>query len=220
MRVARFAGLAAIAIAVSACGPAYQAPPPDESAQYASPSDKSKILKGALPERFKADLITPAGISVQTNGQYKTEAQRKAAAAAIDRYWNEVRECALGKIQPGNTRITGTLIPQFPGRVAIEIASDWKVVEGPTTHRKMQAFPSRARPGSWSSARRSEDVLYIVVVPELIGLGTQMAGALNQWLAANTLAGAFDLASSCGNVACIRFNYANAPSQSWDDCTD
>ena len=203
-------------MAICACGPAYQAPPDQEPP---SPSSGLPVaLKPGFPAGFKADLITTAGISVQTNGQYKTAAQRQAAAAAIDRYWNEVRECALGKVQSGD--MTNTLIPQFPGRLAIEIANDWKVVEGPTTHHRMQAFPSRARPGAWSSARRSEDSIYIVVVPELIGLGEQMAGALSLWLAANTHTAGFDLAETCGGVACIRFAYANSPSQSWDECTD
>src|ERR1700684_3112570 len=43
-----------------------------------------------------ADLVTPTGIRVKTNGQYKTDASKKAAAEAIDRYWGEVRACAVG----------------------------------------------------------------------------------------------------------------------------
>jgi hypothetical protein len=220
MRVARLPVVAAIAIAISACGPAYQAPPADESVQFADSVDQSKILSGAFPPAFKADLVTPAGISVETNGQYKSEAVRKAAAATIDRYWNLVRQCAVEKFQARDATVADTLIPQFPGRLAVEIAGDWKVVEGPTTHHRMQAFPSRARPGSWSSARRAEDSLYIVVVPELIGLGPQMAGALGQWIAANGHAGGPEVAAGCAAVACIRFDYANAPSQAWDECTD
>ncbi|HEV2169821.1 MAG TPA: hypothetical protein VGR40_02680, partial [Candidatus Binatus sp.] len=34
---------------------------------------------------FAADLVTPLGIRVKTNGQYKTETARKTAARAIDR---------------------------------------------------------------------------------------------------------------------------------------
>ena len=100
------------------------------------------------------------------------------------------------------------------------IAPDWKVVEGPTTHRKMQAFPSIAHPGSWSTARRQEDTLYIKVVPELNGLGPQMAGMLNLWLARNLNTPVGDLPGSCSSVACVRFNYDNTPSQAWTDCIE
>ena len=105
------------------------------------------------PTEFAADLVTPGGIRVKTNGQYKTEAARKAAALAIDRYWNEVRACAAGVEPPGDSDIRD-LTQQFPRHLAVEIANNWKVVEGPTTHRRMQAFPSIARRGSWSTARR------------------------------------------------------------------
>src|ERR1700731_4117075 len=112
---------------------------------------------------FAADMVTPTGIRVKTNGQYKTDASKKAVADAIDRYWGEVRACAVGAEPPGDTDVGG-LIEEFPHHLAGEIANNWKVVEGPTTHRKMQAFPSIAHPGTWSTARRQEDALHIVVV--------------------------------------------------------
>ena len=95
------------------------------------------------------------------------------------------------------------------------------MVEGPTTHRKMQAFPSLAHPGSWSTARRREDALQIVVVPELNGLGPQMVNELNLWLNKNAnVPPTVDLVSACASVACVRFNYDNAPSQAWSQCVE
>jgi hypothetical protein len=172
------------------------------------------------PSEFAADLVTPLGIRVKTNGQYKTEATRKAAALAIDRYWNEVRTCATGVEPPGDSDIRD-LIEEFPRHLAVEIANNWKVVEGPTTHRRMQAFPSLAHKGSWSTARRQEDALYIVVVPELNGLGPQMANQLNLWLNKNAnVPPTADLVSACASVPCVRFNYNNAPSQVWNQCKE
>jgi hypothetical protein len=172
------------------------------------------------PAGFKADLITPDGIHVKTNGQYKTEAQRKAAARAIDRYWDEVQKCAAEVVPPGDVYISKQLIPQFPKHLSIEIANNWQVVEGPATHRKMQAFPSFARPGTWSTARREEEALYVVVVPELNGLGQQMAGELNLWLAGNTSTMAGDLSNTCASIPCIKFAYGNSPSQAWNECVE
>ncbi len=172
------------------------------------------------PTEFAADLITPAGIRVKTNGPYKTEAARTAAALAIDRYWNEVHSCAAGVEPTGDTEVSG-LTEQFPRHLAVEIANNWKVVEGPTTHRRMQAFPSIARQGSWSRARRRNDALYIVVVPELGGLGPQMVNELNLWLMKNSkVSSAADLVGACASVACVRFNYNNAPSQAWNECRE
>ena len=169
---------------------------------------------------FAADLVTPAGIRVKTNGQYKTDASRKAVADAIDRYWGEVRACAVGVEPPGDTDVSG-LIEEFPRHLAVEIANNWKVVEGPTTHRKMQAFPSVAHPGTWSTARRQEDALYIIVVPELNGLGPQMVNELNLWLMKNAnVPPTADLVSACASVACLRFNYNNLPSQAWTECQE
>jgi hypothetical protein len=169
---------------------------------------------------FAADLVTPAGIRVKTNGQYRTEESRKAAALAIDRYWAEVRGCAVGVVPAGDTD-AGDLIDEFPRHLAVEIASNWKVVEGPTTHRKMQAFPSLARPGSWSTARRQVDALYIVVVPELNGLGQQMVNELNLWLSKNAnVPPTAELVDECASVACVRFNYNNTPSQAWSECKE
>jgi hypothetical protein len=170
--------------------------------------------------QFAADMVTPTGIRVKTNGQYKTDASKKAAADAIDRYWGEVRACAVGVEPPGDTDVSG-LIEEFPHHLAVEIADNWKLVEGPTTHRKMQAFPSIAHPGTWSTARRQEDALYIIVVPELNGLGPQMVGQLNLWLMKNAnVPPTADLVKACGSVACLRFNYNNLPSQAWDECQE
>src|ERR1700730_10084896 len=77
---------------------------------------------------FAADMVSPTGIRVKTNGQYKTDASKKAAADAIDRYWGEVRACAVGAEPPGDTDVSG-LIEEFPHRLAVEIADNWKVVE-------------------------------------------------------------------------------------------
>jgi hypothetical protein len=169
---------------------------------------------------FAADLVTPTGIRVKTNGQYKTDASKKAAADAIDRYWGEVRACAVG-VEPSNDTDVSGLIEEFPRHLAVEIADNWKVVEGPTTHRRMQAFPSIAHPGSWSTARRQEDALYIVVVPELNGLGPQMVNQLNMWLMKNAnVPPSADLVSACASIACFRFNYNNLPSQAWNECKE
>ncbi len=196
---------------------------PTQSTDY-SPNDAgtpAQVGKRPLelsPSEFAADLITPDGIRVKTNGQYKTEVVRNAAALAIDRYWSEVRSCAAGVERPGDADVS-YLTDEFPRHLAVEIANNWKVVEGPTTHRRMQAFPSIARPGSWATARRQEDALYIVVVPELNGLGPQMVNELNLWLMTNAnVPPTGNLPSACASVACVRFNYNNAPSQTWNEC--
>jgi hypothetical protein len=214
MRPTRFVLLAAAAFAISSCAPAADTPSDQSGLPVAEPA-RSIYLS---PVGFDADLKTPAGIHVKTNGQYKTPAQKSAAAAAIDRYWLEVRQCSM-TIVPSTGEIARLLL-EFPLHLSIEIANDWKVVEGPTTHRKMQAFPSRSRPGTWSTARREEDALFILVVPELNGLAPQVAGELNLWLAGNTSALATDLSNACSLLKCIRFNYDNAPSQAFTDCID
>ncbi len=56
--------------------------------------------------------------------------------------WRDVRECALGVIPGADTELREKLLPEFPRHLSIEIADDWSVVKGPTTHRRMQAFPS------------------------------------------------------------------------------
>lgn len=171
------------------------------------------------PQGFNADLITPAGIHVQTNGQYKTEAAKRSAAAAIDNYWHEVDRCVQGVLAPTDTQFR-KLVPEFPRHLSIEIARDWKIVEGPESHRKMQAFPSTMRPGAWVTARREEEALFIEVVPELSGLGHQMAGELNLWVSGHTSALSSDLSNECSNLGCFRFDYDNAPSEAWQDCTE
>jgi hypothetical protein len=169
---------------------------------------------------FAADLVTATGIRVKTNGQFKTDASKKAAADAIDRYWGEVRACAVG-VEPSNDTDVSGLIEEFPRHLAVEISNNWKVVEGPTTHRRMQAFPSIAHPGAWSTARRQEDALYIVVVPELNGLGPQMVNELNLWLMKNAnVPPTADLIGACSSIACVRFNYNNLPSQAWNECKE
>lgn len=171
-------------------------------------------------QEFAADMVTPLGIRVKTNGQYKTEASRNTAALAIDRYWDEVRACAAKIEPPGDTDVSG-LIDEFPRQLAVEIAGNWKVVEGPTTHRRMQAFPSLEHKGAWATARRQEDALYIEVVPELNGLGPQMVNELNLWLNRNaSVQPTADLVNACASVACLRFNYNNAPSQAWNQCVE
>ena len=143
---------------------------------------------------------------------------RNAAALAIDRYWSEVSSCAAGVERPGDADVS-YLTNDFPRHLAVEIANNWKVVEGPTTHRRMQAFPSIARRGSWATARRQEDALFIVVVPELNGLGPQMVNELNLWLMKNAnVPPTANLTGACAAVACVRFNYNNAPSQTWNEC--
>ena len=165
-------------------------------------------------------MVTPAGIRVKTNGQYKTDASRKAAADAIDRYWGEVRACAV-RVEPSSDTDVSGLIEEFPRHLAVEIANNWKVVEGPATHRRTQAFPSIEHPGAWSTARRQEDALYIVVVPELNGLGPQMVNELNLWLMRNAnVPPTADLVGTCASVACLRFNYNNLPSQAWNQCKE
>lgn len=210
----RFVLLAAAALAISSCAPAADTSPDQSGLPPAEPA-RSLYLS---PVGFDADLITPAGINVKTNGQYKTPAQRSAAAAAIDRYWYVVRQCST-TIVPTTGEISRLML-EFPRHLSIEIANDWKVVEGPTTHRKMQAFPSLSRPGTWSTARREEDALFILVVPELNGLAPQMAGELNLWLAGSTSALPSDLSNACSSLKCLRFNYDNAPSQAFSDCID
>jgi hypothetical protein len=206
----------AMASAFAACEPA-------QSTDYSPNNAAAEIGKRPLElssSEFAADLVTPAGIRVKTNGQYKTEASRKAAALAIDRYWSEVGACAAGAERPGDTDVS-YLIEEFPRHLAVEIANNWKVVEGPATHHRMQAFPSLEHPGSWSTARRQEDALYIVVVPELNGLGPQMVNELNLWLNRNAnVMPTADLVGACVSVACVRFNYNNTPSQAWNECKE
>jgi hypothetical protein len=210
----RFAvlGLAgAIALTLAACGPAFQ-----ES------GSENGLTPGTLtrykpPSGFKPDLITPDGISVQTNGQYKTEAQRNAAAAAIDKYWTEVQKCAATALGASDAAES---VPEFPAHLSIEIAKNWKVVEGPTTHRRTEAFPSLAHPGSWSTSLAKPDNIFILAVPELNGLGPQMAAELNLWLKRNATTRPPDLLNACSAMPCFRFAFDNAPSQAWGECVD
>lgn len=190
---------------------------PDQQVAAANENESGGIYLS--PKGFESDLITPAGIHVKTNGQYKTESYKRAASGAIDRYWTEVRDCAV-KVVPADRTIREKLIPEFPRHLVIEIVERWNVIEGPKSHRKMQAFASQETPGAWITARREENALLIEVVPELDGLGRQMAGELNLYLAGNTTALPSDLSNRCGAAACIRFHYNNAPSQAWQDCID
>jgi hypothetical protein len=209
----RRAFVTVFAVAIAGCASNYQQNQPGA----AEVGKRPLVLSNS---EFAADLVTPLGIRVKTNGQYKTEASRKTVALAIDRYWDEVRKCAVGVEPPGDTDVSG-LIDQFPRQLAIEIADNWKVVQGPTTHRMMQAFPSVAHPGTWSTARRQEDALVIVVVPELNGLGPQMVNELNLWLNKNAdVTPTADLIGACKSIACLRFNYDNAPSQAWNQCVE
>jgi hypothetical protein len=217
----RRVSMAVIAIAISnvlvACATQSTYYPENQTGTGAEVGKRPLVLSSS---EFAADMVTPLGIRVKTNGQYKTDASRKTAALAIDRYWNEVRACAAGVEPSGDTDVSG-LIDEFPRQLAVEIADNWKVVEGPTTHRRMQAFPSIEHKGSWSTARRRGNALYIVVVPELNGLGPQMVNELNVWLNKNAnVQPTTDLASVCASVACVRFNYNNAPSQAWNQCVE
>ena len=205
----------AISLALSACGTVQHTTTYYPLTEKTAPAGKNVL--DVPPEKFTADLVTPAGFKVKTNGQYKTEAQIKAAADAIDRYWSEIQKCSTAAMQTSGNADDEKLLAEFPTHLSIEIANTWKVVEGPITHRRMQAFPSLARPGGWSTARREEDELYILVVPELNGLGPQMAGELNLWLSRQTTM-LTDIASACSSVPCLRFNYNNAPSQAWNEC--
>jgi len=181
--------------------------------------------KGGVHEVYLApngsayDLITPNGIHVRTNGQYKSEPVRHAAADAMDRYWRDLERCALDVIGPGDRVIAEKLLPEFPHHLSIEIASDWKMIQGPVTHRSLQAFPSLTNFGQWVTASREEDALYVKVVPELNGLGRQMAGELNLWLSGHTSNLPTDFSNRCTNLPCHRFSYDNSPSQAWADCS-
>jgi hypothetical protein len=207
----------AIASTLAAC--------PTQSTYYplnntGTPAEVGKRALELSSSEFAADLVTATGIRVKTNGQYKTEDGKKAATDAIDRYWGEVRACAVGVEHPGDADVSD-LIEEFPRHLAVEISDNWKVVEGPKTHRRMQAFPSIAHPGTWSTARRQEDALYIVVVPELNGLGPQMVNELNLWLMKNAnVPPTVDLVNACASVPCLRFKYDNAPSQTWNECKE
>jgi len=191
---------------------------PDAGADGASAASRQPRYLAPGGEGY--DLITPAGISVMTNNQYKTGAQRRAAAAAIDKYWREVHKCTLEVVPPGDVTIVRKLLPEFPRHLSIEIASDWKIVEGPVTHRRQQAFPSFRQPGAFVTATREEEALYVKVVPELNGLGRQMAGEMNLWLSGNTNTLPTDLSNVCAALPCYRFAYDNAPSQAWQNCQD
>jgi hypothetical protein len=209
--------IAAVSTALIGCETQSTSTPEDNTGTAVEVGKRALELSSS---EFAADMVTPTRIRVKTNGQYKTDASKKAVADAIDRYWGEVRACAVGVEPPGDTDVSG-LIEEFPHHLAVEIANNWKVVEGPVTHRKMQAFPSIAHPGTWSTARRQEDALYIIVVPELNGLGPQMVNQLNLWLMKNAnVPPTADLVTACGSVACLRFNYNNLPSQAWNECQE
>lgn len=165
------------------------------------------------------DLVTPSGIHVRTNGQYKTAAVQRAAASTIDRYWREVSNCVMQVVPPGDVTIAEKLLPEFPRHLSIEIANNWKIVEGPVTHRKQQAYPSLRRSGVFVTATREEEALSIKVVPELNGLGREMAGEANVWLSGNTNTLPTDLSNVCAAMPCFRFDYDNAPSQAWQNCS-
>src|SRR5712692_5273204 len=83
-------------------------------------SRKAPTRPGAPREVYLApngagyDLTTPAGIHVKTNGQYKTDGERHQAAEAIDRYWSDLRKCALQVIGPDDQQIVQRLLPEFP----------------------------------------------------------------------------------------------------------
>jgi hypothetical protein len=225
VRVALGAGIAAWIAMLAGCAtgtlaaPAPIAPSPQSQSQ-APPSAQPARAVYLAPSDASYELITPDGIHVKTNGQYRTEAERKAAAATIDRYWREVRQCALGVIPSEDRELRDKLLDEFPRHLSIEIAANWQLIEGPVTHRRVQAFPSLLKPGAWSTASREEDALYVKVVPELNGLSRQMAGELNLWFGGNTNTLPTELSNVCAGLPCYRFGYDNAPSQAWTVCRE
>jgi len=211
-----------VILGVLAAGCAAHSVPPIPQAEQAPPAptsiEKSTRAVYLAPSGAGYDLITPDGIHVKTNGQYPAEAERKAAAETIDRYWHDVRACALGVIPVSDAELRDKLLPEFPLHLSIEVANDWRVVEGPVTHRRQQAFPSLVKPGAWATASREEDALYVKAVPELNGLPRQMSGELNLWLGGNTNNLPGELSNVCAGLPCYRFGYDNSPSQAWADC--
>ena len=138
------AAASAIGCAIPSSAPA-AAPAADSTrpaSQNAAPIESASRGIYLAPSGAGYDLITPDGIHVKTNGQYPAEAERKAAAETIDRYWHDVRTCALGVILASDAELRDKLLPEFPLHLSIEVANDWRVVEGPVTHRRQQAFPS------------------------------------------------------------------------------
>src|SRR5580658_2156433 len=102
----------ALSIALSACGTVEQT-----TTYYPLTNQNTPTGKNALdvsPAKFTPDLVTPAGFKVKTNGQYKTDAEKKAAAAAIDRYWSEVSKCASGAVNAPGADNPSQLIAEFP----------------------------------------------------------------------------------------------------------
>ena len=216
---AAFACAAVLAAGVAAGAIGCAIPAPATNPTPAPPGNEAQTRPIYLaPSGAGYDLITPDGIHVKTNGQYPNEAERKAAAGTIDRYWHDVRACALGVIPASDAELRNKLLPEFPLHLSIEVAKDWRVIEGPVTHRRQQAFPSLAKPGAWSTASREENALYVKVVPELNGLSRQMAGELNLWLGGNTNNLPSELSNVCAGLPCYRFDYNNSPSQSWAAC--
>src|SRR5277367_3523781 len=109
----------AVAGTLTACEPTYYS-----QNNVGAPAEVGKRALELSSSEFAADLVTPAGMRVKTNGQYKTEDVRKAATGAIDRYWGEVRACAVGVERPGDTDVSD-LIEEFPRHLAVEIADNW-----------------------------------------------------------------------------------------------
>jgi hypothetical protein len=217
MRFAASAVVAILAALLTGCAAGGQKSAADSSGASSSQAQREVYL---APNGVGFDLITPDGIHVKTNDQYKTSEQRHSASAAIDRYWSSVKDCTLQMVPPGDTLIVQKLLPEFPSHLSIEISDNWQIVEGHVTHRKQQAFPSLRKPGAFITATREEDSLMVEVVPELNGLGRQMAGAVNIWLSGHTDATSTDLSNVCAALPCYRFRYDNAPSQAWENCTD
>jgi hypothetical protein len=188
------------------------------SSASSAPQQSSKEVYLA-PNGAGYDLTTPAGIHVKTNGQYKTAEQRHSAGVTIDRYWRDVSNCTLRMVPPSDSSIT-PLLSEFPSHLSVEISANWKIVEGHVTHRKQQAFPSTRKPGAFITATREEDSLLVEVVPELNGLSRQMAGEVNVWLSGHTDTTSTDLSNVCVALPCYRFDYNNAPSQAWENCSN
>lgn len=210
---------AAPALSMGGCAQSRRQGPTGFEFNARAPQRAAEHNSYLAPTGLDYDLVTPSGIHVKTNGQYKNGAARKAAAAAIDRYWRDVRECVMRVIPPGDTTIAHKMLPEFPQHLSIEIADNWRIVQGPVTHRRQQAFPSERNLGALVTASREEEALYVRVVPELNGLARQMAGEVNLWFAGNTNLLPGDLSNVCADLPCHRFDYDNSPSQAWDDCS-
>jgi len=147
------------------------------------PAEVGKRPLELSSSEFAPDLVTATGIRLKTKRAVQDrrveEGGGRCGRSLLGARFALVRSGS----EPANDADVSGLIEEFPRHLAVEIANNWKVVEGPTTHRRMQAFSldcaSRGN-GPRRVGRRMR--FYIVVVPELNGLGPQMVNELNLWL--------------------------------------